>query len=99
MASSSTAENDVEVRTVHADKRLLEPGGDDDVVCSSDVCDELDECNVYANDCEGDFENEVTGVTLLRDDVAKARMEQMAWCEKLEAYEGDRRNVYDEHKT
>ena len=27
-------------------KRPLEPGGDDDMVCGLDVCDELDECSV-----------------------------------------------------
>ena len=31
--------------------------------------------------------DEVTGVTLLRDDVAKARAEEMAWYEKFKAYE------------
>ena len=30
---------------------------------------------------------EVTGVTLLRDDVAKARAEEMAWYEKFKADE------------
>ena len=39
------------------------------------------------NDCEGDYSDEVTGVTLLRDDVAKARMKEMRWYEKFEAYE------------
>ena len=51
----------------------LEPGGDDDMVCGLDVCGELSECSsdAYVNDCEGDCADEVTGVTLLRDDVAK----------------------------
>ena len=39
------------------------------------------------NDREGDFTDEVTGVTLLRDDVAKARMEEMRLYEKLQAFE------------
>ena len=77
-ASSSVAESDVEMRTINAYKRPLDPRGDDDMVCGWDVCDELDECNVYVNDCEGDCADEVTGVTLLREDVAKARMEDMS---------------------
>ena len=28
-----------------AGKRPLEPGGDDDMVCGLDVCDELNECS------------------------------------------------------
>ena len=39
------------------------------------------------NDREGDFTDEVTGVTLLRDDVAKARMEEMKLYEKFQAFE------------
>ena len=39
------------------------------------------------NDREGDYIDEVTGVTLLRDDVAKARMEEMKWYEKFQAFE------------
>ena len=57
------------------------------MVCGLDVCDELGECSVYVNDCEGDYTNEATGVTLLRDNVAKARMEEMSWYDKFEAYE------------
>ena len=51
--------------------------------------DELDECpsDVYVNDCDGDYTDEATGVTLLRDDVAKARAEEMDWYEKFNAYE------------
>ena len=33
-ASSSIAESDVEMRTVHAGKRPLDPGGDHDMVCT-----------------------------------------------------------------
>ena len=64
---------------VHAGERPLDPGGDKDMVCGLDVCDELDEnsfSDTYVNDREGDYTDEVTRVTLLRDDVAKARMEE-----------------------
>ena len=56
------------------------------MVCGLHVCDELDEnsfSDTYVNDREGDYIHEVTGVTLLRDDVAKARMEEMKWHEKF----------------
>ena len=89
-ASSSSAGADVGMRPMSAGKRPLEPGGDDDMVCGLDVIDELNEhsSDAYVNDCEGDYTDEVTGVTLLRDDVAKARTEEMAWYEKFKAYEG-----------
>ena len=54
------------------------------MVCGLDVCDELDECNVHENDCQGNHADEVTGVTLVREYVAKARMEGMSWYDKLE---------------
>ena len=38
--SFSTTENDVEMKTMHAGKRQLEPSGDDDV-CGLDMCDDL----------------------------------------------------------
>ena len=78
-ASSSSAGADV-------DMRPLEPGGDDDMVCGFDVCDELNEysSDAYVNDCEGDHTDEVTGV---RDGVAKARAEEMAGFEKFKAHE------------
>ena len=59
------------------------------MVCGLDVCDELNEypSDVYVNDCEGVYTDEVTGVTFLRDDVAKARAEEMAWYEKFKACE------------
>ena len=71
----------MDVRSISAGRRPLEPGGDDDMVCGLDVCDELDEysSDAYLNDCERDYTDEVTGVTVLRDDVAKARTEEMAW--------------------
>ena len=78
---------------IHAGKRPLDPGGDKDMVCGLDVCDEIDELDdnscsgTYVNDREGDFTDEVTGVTLLRDDVAKARMEEMKWYEKYPAFD------------
>ena len=39
------------------------------------------------NDREGDHTDKVTGVTLSRDDVAKARMEEMTWYEKFQAFD------------
>ena len=72
---------------MNAGKRLLEPGGDVDMVCGLDVCDELHEysSDTFVNGCEGDDTDEVTGVTLLRDDVAKACMEEMAWFKKVQS--------------
>ena len=54
------------------------------MVCGLDGCDGLNEhsSDAYVNECEGDYTDEVTGVTLLRDGVAKARAEEMAWYEK-----------------
>ena len=43
--------------------------------------------DVHVNDCEGDDTDDVTGVTLLRDDAAEARAEEMAWYEKFKAHE------------
>ena len=59
------------------------------MVCGLDVCDELNgkASDAYVHDCEGDFTDEVTGVTLLRDDVAKALAEEMALYEKFKACE------------
>ena len=70
-ASSSSAGADVDMRSIHIGKQPLEPGGDDDMVCGLDVCDELNEnpSDVFVNDCEGDYIDEVTAGTLLRDDV------------------------------
>ena len=82
--SSSVAVSDVEMQTIHAGKRPLHPGGMTTWCADLDVCDELDECNVHENDCQGDHADEVTGVTLVREYVAKARMEGMSWCDKLE---------------
>ena len=62
------------MRPTSSGKRPLEPGGDD-MVCGLEVCDEFDEGNAQVNDCEGDYTDEITGATLLRDDVAKARAE------------------------
>ena len=42
-ASGSSPEVDVDMRMVHAGKRPLDPGGDKDMVCGLDACDELDE--------------------------------------------------------
>ena len=70
----------MDMRVIHAGKRPVDPGGDKDMVCGLDVCDELDEfdeldensfSDTYVNDREGDYTDEVTGVTLLRDDVAR----------------------------
>ena len=43
----------MEMQTIDAGKRPLESGGDDEMVCGLDVCDELDEyrSDVYVNDC------------------------------------------------
>ena len=92
-ASGSSAEVDVDIRMVHAGKRPLDPGGDKDMVCGLDVCDKLDELDencfsdTYVSDREGDDTDEVTGVTLLGDDVAKARMEEMKWYEKFQTFD------------
>ena len=67
-------------------KRLLEPGGDDDMVCGLEVCDELDECNINVNDCDGDYTDEMTAATLKRENVAKARREEMEWYDMFGAY-------------
>ena len=56
-------------------KRPLEPGGDN-VVCGMEVCDEDTETDAYVD--EG-FTDEMTGAPLLRDDVAKGRVEEMGW--------------------
>ena len=91
--SSSSTGADVDMRVIHAGKRPLDPGGDKDMVCGLDVCDELDELDensfsdTYVNDREGDYTDEVTGVTLLRDDVAYARAEEMAWYVKFQAFD------------
>ena len=42
-ASGSWAEVDVDLRVIHAGKRPLDPGGDKDMVCGLDLCDEVDE--------------------------------------------------------
>ena len=42
-ASSCSAGADVDMRVIHAGKRPLDPGGDKNMVCGLDVCDELDE--------------------------------------------------------
>ena len=77
-AARSSTGVDVEMRSTGAGNRLLEPGGDDDMVCGLDVRDELSEyaSDAYVNDCERECSDEVTGVTLLRDEVAKARAEK-----------------------
>ena len=71
------------------DMRSIGAGGDDDMVCGLDVCGEFIEypSDVHVNDCEREYNDEVTGVTFLRDDVAKTRSEEMAWYEKFKAYE------------
>ena len=51
--SSSSAQADVDMRVIHAGKRPLEPGVDNDMVCGLDVCDELDETHfsdTYVNE-------------------------------------------------
>ena len=78
-ASSGSAGADVDMRVIHAGKLPLYPGGVKDMVCGLDVCDEVDELDensfsdTYVNDREDDYIDEVTGVTLLRDDVTKKK--------------------------
>ena len=90
-ASISSNGSDVDMRVIHAGKRPLDPGGDTDMVCGLDVCYELDELDensfsdTYVQDRDGDYTDEVTGVTFLRDDVAKARMEEMKRYERIQA--------------
>ena len=69
--------------------RPLEPGGDGDMVCGLDVLDDLDEysSDVNVNDCDEDYIDEVTRVTLFWDGVVRARAEEMAWCEFFRDYE------------
>ena len=89
-ASSSSAGADVDMRVIHAGKQPLEPDGDTDMVCKLDVCDELDETHfveMSENDFESNYADEVTKVTLQRDDVAKASMEEMKLCENFNAFE------------
>ena len=89
-ASSSPAQADVDMRVIHAGKRPLEQDGDADMVCELDVCDELYETHIvdtYVIDCDGDYSDEATGATLRRDDVAKARVEEMKWYEKFNAFQ------------
>ena len=43
--------------------------------------------NAYVDDCDGDFEDEMTAAILLRDEVAKVRAEEMAWYDRCEACE------------
>ena len=52
------ASSSVRKRRGHANttgKRPLDPG-DDDKVCGLDLCDDFDECSVYVNTCEGDYQ-------------------------------------------
>ena len=74
----NTIAKDVEVRPTASCKRPLEPGGDDDMVRRG---------NAYVDDCDGDFEDEMTAATRSRDDGAKARAEEMAWYDRCEACE------------
>ena len=52
---STSAGADVDMQSMNAGSRPLEPGGDDDTVCGLDVCDELHESSsdVFVNDCVG----------------------------------------------
>ena len=42
-ANAGSTGGDVDMRVIHAGKRPLDTGGDKDMVCGLDVCDELDE--------------------------------------------------------
>ena len=64
---------------------LWSTGGDEDMVCGSDVCDELNNIPQMFS-CMIVMEintDEVAGATLLRDDAG----EEMAWYEKFKAFE------------
>ena len=69
-ASNSSAGADVDMRVIHAGKRPLDPGGDKDMVCGLDVCDDIDELDensfsdTYVKDREGHYTDEVTGETI-----------------------------------
>ena len=69
-ASNSSAGADVDMRMIHAGRRPVDPGGDEDMVCGLDVCDELDELDensfsdTYVDDREGHYTDEVTGETI-----------------------------------
>ena len=75
-----------EMRPTNSGKGPLEPDGDDEMVCCLEVCDELHDGTSYVANGDEDFTDEMTGATLLRDDVAKARAEDIAWHDKFEAY-------------
>ena len=47
----------------------------------------LNESNAYVDKSDGDFTDETKSATLLRAYVIKARVEQLAWYDKFEAYE------------
>ena len=75
---------------VHAGERPLDPGGDKDMVCGLDVCDELDEnsfSDTYVNDREGDYTDEVTWVTLLRERCGQSTNGRDKWHEKFQAFD------------
>ena len=76
------------VPPTNSGKRTLEPDGDDDMVCWLEVCDKLNESNAFVDDGDEAFTEDMTGATLVRDDVARARVEDGAWYDKFEAYEG-----------
>ena len=92
-ASGSSAEIVVNMRMVHAGERPLDPGGDKDMVCGLDVCDELDELDensfsdTYVNDREGDYIDEVdTGDTLERR-CGQSTNGRDKWYEKFQAFD------------
>ena len=74
--SFSMTDNDVELRPTTGGKRPLAPGGDDDMVAThtSTTATEISH-------------TKYTEATLLRDDLAKARAEEISWYDKFEAYE------------
>ena len=51
------------------------------------MCDDLNDGNAHVDVCDGDIKYEMRAATLLRDDVAKGRAEDMAWYDKFDAYE------------
>ena len=52
-----------------------------------EVCGELTETNAYVDDDDEGFTDAITGAPHVRDDVAKARAEEMVGYDKFEAHE------------
>ena len=57
------------------------------MVCGLKLCDELNESDASVDCGDGDFTDQMTEATLLRDGEAKAGAEEVAWYDKFEIYE------------